>query len=115
MAKKKPIERQEASPYSIARKQAIKRDGYKCQYCGSTENLTIHHVLPKWRFPEFYSDVNNLCTLCVRCHESYHRDFCGNNADIFNRQTFDMWMETRELTMDEAIGVLNEFLFGGKK
>ena len=115
MAKKKPIEREKASPYSIARKEAIKRDGHKCLYCGTTEDLTLHHIFPKWKYPELYADVNNLATLCTSCHESYHREFCNNNANIFNRQTFDLWMETKELTMDETIGLLNEFLFGGEE
>lgn len=115
MAKKKKIERQESSPYSIARKAAMERDGHKCQYCGATENLTCHHVMPKWKYPEFYSDVDNLAVLCVRCHESYHRDYCNNNAEIFNRETFEEWLKTRKLTTDEAINLLTEFLFGGSE
>lgn len=30
-----------------SRSQIYKRDGHKCQYCGSTRSLTIDHVVPK--------------------------------------------------------------------
>jgi len=44
------------------------RDGYKCVYCGSTENLSIDH-----RIPQKYGGNNsekNLVTACKKCNSS---------------------------------------------
>jgi 5-methylcytosine-specific restriction endonuclease McrA len=31
----------------LTRKNVIRRDGFRCQYCGSRDRLTIDHVIPK--------------------------------------------------------------------
>lgn len=42
---------------------------YKCQHCGSEENLEIHHKHYKTLFKEKYKD---LIVLCRTCHEKQH-------------------------------------------
>ena len=32
-----------------SRTMIYKRDGHKCQYCGSTKELTIDHIIPRSR------------------------------------------------------------------
>ena len=50
-------------------RESIKaRDGYKCVYCGSTENLTIDHVRPKARGGQDTSD--NCVTACQCCNQA---------------------------------------------
>lgn len=50
----------------ISRKNIIKRDQGKCQYCGSKSNLTVDHVHPKSRGgPDTWE---NLTTACVKCN-----------------------------------------------
>jgi hypothetical protein len=61
------------SNLSKARRQALKRDNYTCQHCGSTKHdpssrLTIHHLKSQRYFPELARDVDNLITLCYDCH-----------------------------------------------
>ena len=34
---------------ALSRHNVYKRDGYRCVYCGSRDNLTLDHVLPKSR------------------------------------------------------------------
>jgi 5-methylcytosine-specific restriction endonuclease McrA len=53
----------------LSRKNIIRRDGNRCQYCGSTNSpLTVDHVLPKSRGG---SDTwENLVTACVRCNNT---------------------------------------------
>lgn len=51
-----------------ARKQALLRDGYQCQSCGTRENLTVHHQIKARTAPELAFDVDNLITLCRSCH-----------------------------------------------
>lgn len=43
-----------------------RRDGHKCQYCGSTRSLTIDHVMPKSRGGE--DTWENLVTCCSPCN-----------------------------------------------
>ena len=43
-----------------------KRDGNKCQYCGSTKNLTIDHIIPKCRGGE--DTWENLAAACSACN-----------------------------------------------
>lgn len=44
------------------------RDGYKCVYCGSTENLTIDHVVPRCKGGEDLS--SNCVTACRSCNQA---------------------------------------------
>ncbi len=43
-----------------------RRDGHKCQYCGSTRSLTLDHVLPKSKGGE--DTWENLVTCCFPCN-----------------------------------------------
>ncbi len=44
----------------------MKRDGYKCLYCGATENLTLDHIMPQSRGGE--NSWENLATSCGSCN-----------------------------------------------
>ena len=46
----------------------LKRDGHKCLLCDSEHQLLIHHI--DWNNSN--NDINNLATLCRRCHPSIH-------------------------------------------
>lgn len=77
----------------------LKRDGYRCKMCGSTERLEVHHNQFKlnyiidcivWSYPQFnivdnidelyklvitnpfYLDLYNMVTLCSTCHHKVH-------------------------------------------
>ncbi len=43
-----------------------RRDGYTCQYCGSTRNLTIDHLVPRCRGGA--DTWENLLLACSRCN-----------------------------------------------
>lgn len=51
----------------LSRKNILRRDGHKCQYCGRSDiPLTVDHVLPLSRAGE---DVwENLVCACVKCN-----------------------------------------------
>lgn len=51
--------------HSIRRK-ILERDGYHCCLCGSTENLEVHHIVPK-RLGG-HNTLDNGITLCEPCH-----------------------------------------------
>jgi 5-methylcytosine-specific restriction endonuclease McrA len=50
----------------LSRHSILARDGYACQYCGSTRELTIDHVVPRWMGgPHTWE---NLVTCCRKCN-----------------------------------------------
>ncbi len=51
----------------LSRKNILRRDGYRCQYCGTTAgNLTVDHIVPKSRGGN--DSWENLVTACVSCN-----------------------------------------------
>ena len=54
------------SRVELNRKNIFKRDNNQCQYCGSSENLTVDHIIPKSKGGE--STWHNLVTACNRCN-----------------------------------------------
>lgn len=48
------------------RMSILKRDNYRCKYCGSTEYLEIDLIIPKAKGGK--SEYNNLQNLCHRCN-----------------------------------------------
>jgi len=56
--------------YESLRQQVLRRDGWRCQSCGTMSNLEIHHRLFRSQSGEDLED--NLITLCVSCHEGVH-------------------------------------------
>jgi 5-methylcytosine-specific restriction endonuclease McrA len=62
--------RPDAESYERLRQQVLRRDGWRCQACGTMSNLEVHHK-------EFRSHLGNdseanLITLCTVCHASAH-------------------------------------------
>ena len=51
----------------LSRKNILRRDGHKCQYCGATSvTLTVDHIMPKSRGGE--DSWENLVSACLRCN-----------------------------------------------
>lgn len=64
------------------RKLVFERDGYKCQLCNSSENLTVHHKT----YDNLYNEENHLedlITLCYICHCAIHKN--KKNNDFKNK------------------------------
>ncbi len=58
-----------AVPYKrimISRKNIIRRDRFRCQYCGGRDGLTVDHVVPKSRGGK--DTWENLVAACTRCN-----------------------------------------------
>jgi 5-methylcytosine-specific restriction endonuclease McrA len=58
--------------YEILRHQVLRRDGWRCQSCGSMSNLEVHHN--KFRSHSGADSEENLITLCCTCHASMHSE-----------------------------------------
>ena len=62
------------------RQLVLKRDGYQCVKCGSTESLHCHHITGVELNPIESADMDNCITLCKSCHKKIHKlPGCGYN------------------------------------
>ena len=68
---KRPRLRLDPELYEQLRKQVLRRDGWRCQFCGSGQNLQVHHK--QLRSQQGSDDDSNLITLCASCHKGLHR------------------------------------------
>jgi 5-methylcytosine-specific restriction endonuclease McrA len=55
--------------YQRLRQQVLRRDGWKCQSCGSMANLEVHQ---EFRSHSGDDSEYNLITLCFECHHEVH-------------------------------------------
>jgi 5-methylcytosine-specific restriction endonuclease McrA len=56
----------EARRRKITRRAVFARDGWSCQYCGSSSNLTVDHVIP--RSKGGVSTWENIVASCAPCN-----------------------------------------------
>jgi len=56
--------------YENLRQQILRRDGWRCQSCGTMTNLEVHHR--KFRGHSGTDSEGNLITLCAACHARVH-------------------------------------------
>lgn len=68
----------------FSKKNVMIRDDFVCQYCGSTEDLTIDHVLPISRGG--ISRFENCVTACKPCNAKKANKTCAE-AQLFIRRT----------------------------
>ena len=68
---KRPRVRLEPELYKHLCLKVMKRDGWRCQICGSGRNLQVHHK--QLRSQQGLDDELNLISLCAGCHERLHR------------------------------------------
>ena len=45
--------------------------GQECLFCGTKDNLTLHHIIPRRIGGK--DDTENLVLLCEKCHQSLHQ------------------------------------------
>jgi 5-methylcytosine-specific restriction endonuclease McrA len=56
--------------YDQLRNQVLRRDGWRCQACGTMSNLEVHHK--QFRSQSGDDSEQNLITLCSKCHAAMH-------------------------------------------
>jgi len=67
---KQPRLRLDPQLYERFQQQVLRRDGWRCQNCGSMSNLEVHHK--EFRSQGGHDSEENLITLCAECHEWLH-------------------------------------------
>jgi len=70
---KRPRVRLDDEAYRELLRHILQRDGWRCQSCGSMQNLEVHHM--KFRSRSGDDSEANLITLCVACHARMHHSF----------------------------------------
>ena len=68
---KQPRVRLESQSYGRLREQVLRRDSWRCQYCGKKSNLEVHHK--EFRSRGGNDSEENMITLCEGCHSLVHR------------------------------------------
>jgi ATP-dependent DNA helicase RecQ len=67
----KPVQlRLDPTSYDSLRQQVLRRDGWRCQSCGTMSNLEVHHK--EFRSHAGEDSELNLITLCGKCHARAH-------------------------------------------
>jgi len=56
--------------YTKLRLEILQRDGWRCQLCGSMQDLHVHHIT--YRSHSGTDADLNLITLCAVCHGQVH-------------------------------------------
>ena len=66
--------------YRRIMKRVLERDEWRCQKCGSLENLQVHHQTK--RSQQGNDALANLVTLCAHCHMEEHGQLGFRSAVI---------------------------------
>lgn len=62
------------------KRKAIIRDNYRCTKCNNEFDtwkclpLHVHHIIPASKEMALYLDLDNLITLCEKCHNQIHSE-----------------------------------------
>jgi 5-methylcytosine-specific restriction endonuclease McrA len=56
--------------YDQLKERVLNRDGWKCQCCGTSANLQVHHLVRRSQLGP--DALENLMTLCAGCHRREH-------------------------------------------
>jgi 5-methylcytosine-specific restriction endonuclease McrA len=56
--------------YEKLHEKVLRRDSWRCQFCGSMTNLEVHHR--QFRSHSGPDREHNLITLCNSCHSAEH-------------------------------------------
>jgi 5-methylcytosine-specific restriction endonuclease McrA len=65
-----PPLRLDPEAYDALRLQVLRRDGWRCQPCGTMSNQEVHHT--QFRSHSGADSEENLITLCGACHGLIH-------------------------------------------
>jgi 5-methylcytosine-specific restriction endonuclease McrA len=67
---KHPRLRLDRDSHRQLRRSVLQRDQWRCQSCGATAGLEVHHMTSRGRLGDNVEE--NLITLCRRCHQKIH-------------------------------------------
>lgn len=71
--------------YYKARVEALERDDFECQICFQ-KGTDTNHIKTVKQFPELAYEINNLITLCKKCHDTKVSRHEPEWEEYFNRK-----------------------------
>lgn len=87
----------------ISRKNILRRDRFRCQYCSSREHLTIDHVVPKSRGGR--DSWENLVAACTPCNNKKGNRTPDEANMVLKRPPF---RPSHVMFIRDYIGTLND-------
>ena len=88
-------------PKSYWSRMVREMDGNKCAFCGSTERLEAHHIVPQFASEELATELENGITLCKKCHYTAHVGKYNEIVELSPSCTRTVW--TTQYTTDPRI------------
>lgn len=91
--------------FAPVRNRAFNRDEYTCYYCKKKGgHLHAHHILPYWVKPEAFLDIDNLVTVCTKCHfnKAHNRDWHRFDTELVSDSLLQKYSFNRERLNDLA-------------
>ncbi len=94
------------SDYTAAKNEIIKKRGYRCEVCDSTDNLQLNHFLfgrrvIKGKRMKELDDERNFRVECARCHMEKRRathedkvDFWRLQCQRYGRENMIQWLQS---------------------
>ena len=77
---RRKIIRQMGDDYNKIRVMVYMRDGFCCRDCGKSKKyLDVHHIVPF--FESFDNSLNNLISLCKKCHAQREKEIIFKEGD----------------------------------
>jgi 5-methylcytosine-specific restriction endonuclease McrA len=68
--RKRPRLRLDPEAYRQLSRVILARDGWRCQDCGTSQDLQVHHIRSRGQLGHDIEE--NLITLCAVCHRTRH-------------------------------------------
>ena len=62
------------------RKQKLEQAGHRCEKCGATKGLTVHHI----RYRAYAEQLGDLQVLCWHCHKQEHAGEHKSEDDLLD-------------------------------
>lgn len=84
------------------RRSIYQRDGFRCALCDSTDQLQIHHVVPRGRGGSRENPMNLIC-LCWRCHSAAH-------GSVYQLDAYAFAVINDGMNIDEKVQAMREYV-----
>ena len=92
-------ERSRSGRWPSVRRAHLLREPY-CQFCGSYDNLHVHHIVPVSVNPAGELDLSNLMTLCPTCHYVFGHLFDWSLYNDEIRADVNHWRHKRRMAAE---------------
>lgn len=88
--------------FNGVRELVLSRDSHKCQCCGGSDKLVIHHLdSTNYRKGNANNGLENLIVLCPSCHSFLHHHQRRNNTKLTREDIVQSLVKAKEVFRNE--------------